>query len=247
MPAKPQRPIPDDFAEWALDKTQDVIRAKYGCGAAPMLRWVRSMTPEWRAARKAFFHAQSAERYKVLSARGAFAAAGRLTIQMPEGFAQVAATMTRVQVGQHFKISATTVHRLVKQLTPEEMELVRAADNARRAINAVKGGEKSTIKRRLTAVSQRRAPAKVKKTPGKASGVNWGFNKPTSIAPAPGGVAAQAAQHLRRYYVPVFRGDVLSKALAGRYVVGKLSLDEAAMIELARSKGFDQDAWRQVA
>ena len=118
MSKKPQRPIPDDFATWAIYKTQPEIRAHYDCGSSPQQRWLQSMPDDWKAQRKDFFHAKNADRYKELAVKGAKASAGRLAIPMPEGFAEAAATVTRVQLAAQFNIGTTTVHRLIKQLSP---------------------------------------------------------------------------------------------------------------------------------
>ena len=56
-------------------------------------------------------------------------------------------------------------------------------------------------------------------------------------------VAARAAEHLqRKRFTPVFdAGKVYGRALDGIYVVGRMKLPVAEMIELARSKGFDEN------
>jgi hypothetical protein len=232
MTGRPRLPMPEGFEVFAADHSGDEIAHYFKIARERANRLLREMPVDWRTARKKTLQVR-AGRCSVAAA--VKAAKIKNTKPFPDDFVEVLMTTTRNEAARHFNMASSTLYAMFRRLPAETQAAISAAGQERKKAASARNAVKAA------------AASKRAKTPGKTSGVNWGFNKPTSIAPAPGGVAAQAAQHLRRYYVPVFRGDVLSKALAGRYVVGKLSLDEAAMIELARSKGFDQDAWRQVA
>jgi len=62
------------------------------------------------------------------------------------------------------------------------------------------------------------------------------------------GIAARAAQHLRRFCSNVYDGTVRGKQFAGLYfVAGKGMIPTAKMIELAKKHGFDAAEWTRIA
>jgi hypothetical protein len=245
------RPRPADFAEVALSMPRDRILAHYGCGTAPAQRWLREMPDDWKAARKAIFQPQAVQRGKNIQAIGTEAYVTKRLLAMPADFVEAACAMTRVDLARHYNTSTGTVHRLMAKLSDDDRAMIEEAGRERKAEASARNAGKAAEARASKCLAVRRAeltaPVNRQMRPAQRSNASGRFNKPVDIAPIPGGHAAQAAQHLRRYYVPVYRGDVLNKALKGRYVVGKQSLDEAAMIALARSKGWNPDAWRVAA
>ncbi len=230
---------PEGMADFALTHTVKEIGEHFGVTEHVARGWVRRMQPAWKA--KRLEHMQNRERAKSPRNRKM----SRAT------FFEATLTMSQDEVARHLNIGKATVHRYMQELTADQRQQVREAAAARRAAKAEQSAAKARQvqlqKRRESRREERASPHKRLKTPGKKSGVNWGFNKPTSVAPAPAGIAAQAAQHLRRFYTAVYRGDIRSQSLAGLYVVGSMKLPEADMIALAKSKGFAPDAWRQVA
>ena len=79
----------------------------------------------------------------------------------------------------------------------------------------------------------------VTRLPGKAVG---------QVPPVADGVAARAAQHLRRFYSNVFNGTVKGRQFAGLYFVsGKGMIRTSEMIKLAEKHGFKADNWMQIA
>jgi hypothetical protein len=230
--SRPRLPKPEGFDAFAEDHAGDEIARHFKISRERTNRHLREMPLEWRKARTKTLQIR-AGRCSVAAA--VKAAQVKNTKPIPDDFVEVLMASSRLAASRHFNMPTSTLYAMFKRLPAETQAAISAAGQERKreasARNAVKAA----------------AASKRKKTPGKTSGVNWGFNKPTDIAPVSGGLAAQAAQHLRRYYVPVYRGDVLSEALKGRYVVGKMALDEAAMIELAKAKGWNPDSWRVAA
>ncbi len=238
---KPCRPVPDDFAQWALDKTRDQIRVRYSCGTGPAHRWLDAMPEEWRLERAAHFNARLISAGKKIQAIGTRAFVDKRRAIMPHDFVEQACAMTQIALALHYGISSGAVHRLLLKLSDDDRAKIKAAGKARiseaSARNALKAGAKSKQVR----VAKERAPKKAK-TPGKASGKNWGFTRAPDLAPLCGSEVAMAAQHLRtveRHVAPICAATVvLGKSGEGFYKYGTRLVPEAFIIERAREKGW---------
>lgn len=230
---------PDGFAEYAAKHSLKEISVWAGVTEHVARGWVRRMQPEWKAKRVDFINTR--ERAKAPPQR-------KLSRDV---FFAAALTMPQNDVAKFLVIGKATVHRYMQELNDDQRQQIRDAAAARRAAKSEEVAAKSrrvqVQKRRETRREERASPHKKLKTPGKPSGKNWGFNKPTDVAPAPGGIASLAARHLQRHFTPVYHGEVLSKALRGQYIVGKMTLPEADMIALARRKGFQLETWPELA
>jgi hypothetical protein len=154
---------------------------------------------------------------------------------MPDDFREVAMTMGQNALGKHYFCGCSTIERWMKELPAEYRQQRNDAMAERKRIGGIKGGR-----------SKNRASLKSPHKPGSGYGVmsRW------SLAAGPvNGLAGQAAQHLQRSgYMPVFHaGPVYEKqALMGIYVVGKMRLVAAEMVDLARKHGFNENSWRDV-
>lgn len=231
---------PDGMADFALTHTVKEIAEQFNVTEHVARGWVRRMQPAWKA--KRLEHMQSRERSKVPRNRKLSRAA----------FFNAAMTMPQNDVATFLNIGKATVHRYMQELTDDQRKQVRDASLARRAAKSEETAAKSrraqVQKRRETRREERASPHKRLKTPGKKSGVNWGFNKPADIAPVKGGLAEDAAQFLRRRNSVVCRGETINAALKGYWIVGaRPAMSPDDMIEMARRGGFNPDAWRQVA
>jgi hypothetical protein len=225
--------MPEGFEAFAADHPGDVVAKHFKISRGRANRHLREMPADWRAARKKTLQIR-AGRCSVAAA--VKAAQVKNTKPFPVDFVEVLMTTTRNEAARHFNMASSTLYAMFRRLPAETQAAISAAGQERKreasARNAVKAA----------------AASKRVKTPGKASVVNWGFNKPTAVAPAPAGVAEMAMQHLRRArYIPVCRGETVSESLAGLFVVGAMKLPEAEMIALAKAKGWRPDAWRELA
>jgi hypothetical protein len=265
------KPCPVDFCTVAADQTQAAIALYYQVSGHTVSNWVKQQPAEWQAefranakrirteiakqhiaAARSKFHANAEKRRLERLARLAPKPPRKSCAPpVPDGlFADLAAMSGRLVAAKH-SVTVGVVDGWKKRLTPEERDRLKEIFSERRRIDGlsrIRAASAANVAKSKERQAAKRAakPAKAK-TPGKRSGVNWGFSKPTEIAPMSGGVAAMAAQHLRRFYAPVVRGDVLNEELTGYYKVGREILPEAEMVERARAKGWDADAWRRVA
>jgi len=244
--------MPSDFAEVAIGMSQPQAAAHYGLSVWQVIRMMREMTPEWRAKYREGWRARTAEsatrnlnRY-----RAQFAAnkapddkrkgPGPQTRPMPEGFYEFILHNSQDAACKQYRTSEKTIQRWKALLDPDQRKAVKAGIQERYA-------ERMS---RLHAGRNRFNGAKPKsdKAPAKKPrAASWGTNKLSAVPSVGADHAAMAAQHLRRHYRTVYRGDVYSKHLAGLYVVGSMKLTQAEMIALAQSKGWQPGAFLQVA
>jgi hypothetical protein len=159
---------------------------------------------------------------------------------IPEGFALFLRDHTRVEAEKQYGACRNMIQKWVDRLSPDDRAIVQAgADERRRNVARAKPAPppkpaKAAKPLKVKALK----PARHRHVPG------------TQLLPeAPGGKVALAISHLRRSgYKPVFDcGKVYGKALDGVYVAGRLQLDADGLLALAATKGFDPDAWRQIA
>ena len=246
MSKKPQRPIPDDFATVAETMTRDQIRARYGCGTGPAHRWLDSMSEEWRAARAAHFHARMVSAGKSVQAHGTKAFVDKRRAIMPADFADMACTMTRLDLASYYGKSSGAIHRLILQLSDNDRAKIMEAGRQRKSEASVRNALKAAA-RSFEAAAEREIKRaadspKKKKTPGKASGKNWGFTRAPDLAPLSGSLVAMAAQHLRiveRHVAPICAATVVvGKAGEGFYKYGTKLVPEAFIVKRAKAMGW---------
>jgi hypothetical protein len=63
-----------------------------------------------------------------------------------------------------------------------------------------------------------------------------------AIPPVPAGTASEACQFLRSTHRPVYHRLIEGKQFQGQYVVGTQVMEETALVEYARAKGFKTGA-----
>lgn len=142
-------------------------------------------------------------------------------IEIPEGFAAFAAVNGNAAVGARFRLSDKTVTRMRRETG------VRAPNPKVARASAGKDEPKRKV-------LPRRAPGKV----------------PTARVPAggDGSLASRAADFLRPL-CPIYRCDVLGTPMADGafWLRGRAILTDEELIERARARGWDPDAWRRVS
>ena len=243
-------PTPADFATVALELSQEQTAAHYGISVFQVRRMIGEQSAEWLATFKEKRRARTAAAALVNAAKGRakileLGGLPRRRVPIPDGLFDDLMTMTVGQVALKHNRSEDLVLAWRTRLPGDQQTLIREAVAKRRAATCAQTGKAFRAARPKAEKPPK--PAKTAKTKGKPSGKNWGFNKLPDVPLLAAGIAPQAAQFLQRKgFKPVFRGEVLSKALAGLYVVGKLTLPEAAMVAKARDMGFDPDAWKRV-
>lgn len=247
--------MPADFAEVAINMSQPQAAAHYGLSVWQVIRMMRQMTPEWRAKYREGWRARTAESAtrNLNQYRAQFAAnkepgdtrkgPGPQTRPMPEGFYEFILHNSQDAACKEYRTSEKTIQRWKALLDPEQRKAVTAGIQERHAerMSRLHSGRNRFNGAKPNSGNRRKPPAN-KPRPG-----SWGTNKLAAVPSVGADYAAMAAQHLRRFFRTVYRGDVSSKSLAGFYVVGSMKLPEAEMIELARSKGWQPGAFLQVA
>jgi hypothetical protein len=241
------KPRPADFAE-CMGLTYAEIEARYDVSSHPLRRWIKEMPADWRAQHKAMI-AERSRAAVIVNLRVAIAArlakprkvkvvADRRKPVPPLLLDDLCAMSIR-QVAAKHGVARGTAANWAKDLPDADKAVWRDAAKARRTKPAREKRTRQAVERRAE------KPPKVKRA---SRPVNWGYGKPVDVPSVAGGVAAQAAQHLRRVgFIPVVRGDVLTKDMKGFYVVGRLRLREAEMVDLARQKGFDPTSWMRLS
>jgi transposase len=238
--------LPADFAE-CMGLTYAEIEARYSVSSHPVRRWIKEMPADWRAQHKALIAERSRQAVKanLVKAIAARLAKPRLVVvrdgrckPTPPSILADLCAMTIRQVAAKHGVARGTAGRWAAELSDDDRRVWLAAAEARRIKPAREVRKQRVAERRAEKPPKVKRPRRVK---------NRGYGKPVDVPSLSGGVIAQAAQHLRRVgFIPVVRGDVLTRELRGYYVVGALRLREAEMVDLARAKGFDQDAWQRV-
>lgn len=242
-------PMPVDFAALAINMTQQQAAEHFNLSVWQVIRMMRQQTPEWRAQYKEGWKARSrlAALANVDMARAAYLAARREDMAngvswkrgVPEGFLEFMLGNSVDAATKKYKASERTIKNWKALLTPEERGRINVNATRRRADQ-------------LKAIyASRSANSKPKAEPRRPKGLqrsarSRGFNEGL-VPQVNGGVASLAARHLQRHFTPVYHGEVLSKALRGQYIVGKMTLPEAEMIALARRKGFQLETWPELA
>jgi hypothetical protein len=167
---------------------------------------------------------------------------------MPSDFRDVAMTMGQNTLGRHYACGCSTIERWLRELPAEYRQQRNDAMAERKRIGGVKGGRSKNKSADFEIVGG--ATIKGPHTTTRKPGSGYGAMSRWSLAAGPvNGLAGQAAQHLQRSgYTPVFHaGPVYEKqVLMGIYVVGKMRLAAAEMVDLARKHGFNENAWRDV-
>ena len=231
------RPAPADFVEMARKRGIYGLKEHYRTGQTTILRWY-------------------AETGAVQIHRCAQA--------IPDDLAQLCTTMHQSAIAQHFGVSPSTVRRwldakkleaappppsIPRRPIPEDFAQV-APTMTRQQLRDHYRASEPTICRwvRETCVTTR-SPAPWRRTRTSS------YSGPRAAQPtSDGSVEALAAQHLRRTHI-VYRCDVLPRAERAKlpnegrgfwYVNGKGALPAEQMVDLAKSKGFDPDAWARI-
>lgn len=162
----------------------------------------------------------------------------RVKREMPDDFAEVALGLSANKIKLHYRMTGRTASRLVSEM-PYEWQVKRrdilygrTAEQSR--ANLIKANRATGGKSRVPRMAHYRSIAGGPMEAMKADGL-----------------AARALDHLRRAspFRPCYDPSRISKApaLRGVFVVGRMRLDEPALLDLARKHGFQPDAWRQVS
>jgi hypothetical protein len=170
---------------------------------------------------------------------------------MPADFAEVAMYMGEKALSRYYVCGWTSIIRWMKALPAGYHAERKIAIKKLQLVGCMRGGrarKRALARARVdrTEAPENRASSKSPHKPGSGYGPmsRW------SMAAGPvNGLAGQAAQHLQRSrYTPVFHaGPVYEKqVLMGIYVVGKLRLTVAEMVDLARKHGFNENSGRDV-
>jgi hypothetical protein len=162
---------------------------------------------------------------------------------MPDDFAEVAHTLNCAAIKLHYRMSGRTVSRLIGEM-PVQWQLTRR--------DALLGRtEAQRLAQQANLIKANRAKA----LRGNARNVRMPHFRAIAGGPMEAmkadGLAARALDHLRRAspFRPCYDPSRINKApaLRGVFVVGRMRLDEPALLDLARKHGFQPDAWRQVS
>lgn len=231
--SRPRLPKPEGFDAFAEDHAGDEIARHFKISRERTNRHLREMPLEWRKARTKVLQIR-AGRCSVAAAVKAAKLAN--TKPIPDDFVEVLMSGSRLAASRHFNMPTSTLYAMFKRLPAETQAAISAAGQERKRAASARNALKAA------------AASKRAKTPGKASGVNWGFNKPTSIAPPRFGLDEDAARFLRRHYRNVCRGETVSRALAGLWLVGTMPAQTADdMMALASRRGWRAGDFLRVA
>lgn len=229
------KPVPDDFNEVYHVSTIEEMRKRYNVATETVWKWRDACGFERKE--------------------------GNVKRPCPDDFREVAPTMFVHDLRKHYRCSNEAMDRWivetgVKAKCGLQERLPMPADFAE---NARRNGNESLI--RIYGVSKKivarwRQECGVKSPlilTGNAGGL-WSFKRDLPLAQKvnrDGSLQARAADHLRPYYKPVVKvayTDLAKSHPKDHYLVGRVGvLSPDDMVALARKKGFDPDAWSQVA
>lgn len=246
--ASPRKACPVNFRAVAMGETENSLSVVLGVSNSLTARWLSEQDAEWRAEWRKLAKAKAKEKCQVNARKASKAAALKPKVSMikaaPVDVYFDFLAMSIGDVSRKHKVGYDTASGWRRDMTDEQRANIQAKIDERKRAAGLGALAFAAEKRRSVAKSK---PATVK-TPGKPSGKHWGFNKPTDVAPAPGGIEYEAARFLMRRNSVVCRGETISPALKGYWIVGaRPAMMPSEMLALARAGGFNPDAWRQVA
>ncbi|WCT73950.1 hypothetical protein PQ455_01575 [Sphingomonas naphthae] len=235
------KPCPPDIVSVALSHTTLTLQRHYGVGSSTMRRWLKVSGAKTRP-------------------RG-----GNGRRDAPKDFEVVAPGKTIAQLQIIYRCSDSMISRWRKACGIVTISSVRrpmpdqfredAAYYSLRELAARYGVARDTITRWAVNAGIRLKGRPVAKTKDAPSIAKAGVPRTPPIPALPAGAAAQAAQHLRRFFPNVYPAAILDlkerKRLPGFgrdmwVVAGRGTLPANDLIALAESKGFDQRAWAAI-
>lgn len=168
---------------------------------------------------------------------------GKEARAMPDDFAEVAHCLNCADIKRHYRMSGGSVTRLISEM-PVQWQLTRRDTLLGRTEAQRLAGQANLVKAN-----------RAKDRCGNARNTRMAHFRAIAGGPMEAmkadGLAARALDHLRRAspFRPCYDPSRISKApaLRGVFVVGRMRLDEPALLDLARKHGFQPDAWRQVS
>lgn len=230
------KPVPDGFEEFARTHTKNATMEQFRCGPARYERLCAKLG--------------------IKRLRGVVRERAR-AIATPDDFLEMSKSMNNKTLAAHYGFSLQTVARMLAE------EGITSRNRTPNAADRAPAGFVETVANLYVtqAVNHYQRSEAVIRRWAKETGARFkqwrGYFTPgpSKVPEADGSLAARAAHHLRRHFPNVYSARILPPSERrrmpdhgnGAYVVGgKGAMSAADMIELAKSKGFDPDAWRSL-